>query len=83
VDSIAVGATAGEVNFATPTDIAATCRTQLSQVPNGTDVNFVWFLSRGIATETTGDHIQIVQPRRDDRIEQIRVYGLTGRVEKV
>ena len=83
VDSISAATTAAEVNFASPTDIAATCRTQLSQVPNGTDVGFVWFLQRGVATDTTGNHIQIIQPRRDDRTMQVRVLGLTGRVERV
>lgn len=83
VDSVTVGTTAAEVNFASPTDIAATCRTQLSQVPNGSDVTFVWFLARGVATETSGSHIQIIQPRRDNRTKQIRVLGLTARVEKV
>ena len=83
VDSVTVATTAAEVDFTSPTDIAATCRTQLAAVPNGTDVTFVWFLSRGVATETSGSHIQIVQPRREDRIEQVRVYGLTGRAEKI
>ena len=80
VESVTVATTVAEVNFASPTDIAATCRTQLSLA---SDTRFVWFLSRGMGTETSGDHIEIIQPRRDDRTEQIRVYGLTGRVEKV
>lgn len=83
VDSITAATTGAEVNFGSPTDVAATCRSQLSQVPDTTDVKFVWFLSRGIATATSGDHIQLIQPRRDNRIEQVRVVGLTGRVEKV
>ena len=58
----------------------AACR-GLASIPNNAD--FVWFLSRGMATETIGQHIVLTQPRLDNRSEEIRVFGLTGRVEKV
>lgn len=83
VESVAVATAAADVNFTSPTDVATTCQTQLTAVPDDTDVRFVWFLARGIGTETTGNHIRIVQPRLDNRMEQIQVIGLTGRVVKL
>lgn len=55
------------------------CRTQLS-LPNTTD--FVFFFSRGTATASSSN-LRLNQPRLSGRTEEIRVLGLTGRVEKI
>lgn len=84
VESVTVGTTAADVDFQSPTDVAAACQTQLASVSDDVDVKFVWFLSRGVGTETSGDHIHITQTRLDRSEEiQVRVIGLTGRVEPV
>ena len=55
------------------------CKTQLS-LPSSTDL--VFFFSRGTATASSSN-LRLIQPRQQDRTEEIRVLGLTGRVEKV
>lgn len=66
----------GGISVATP---ITNCRTQLS-LPSSTD--FVFFFARGTATESVAN-LRLIQPRRDDETEEIRVLGLTARVEKV
>lgn len=80
ISAVDVATTAGGVDFSTA---ITTCRA-LNTIPDSAE--FVWFLARGIATETdptgAGSHILLRQPELD-RTEEIRVYGLTSRVEKI
>ena len=66
----------GGISVTTP---ITTCQ-NLASIPDTAD--FVFFFSRGTATEST-DNLRLNQPRLTGRSEEIRVLGLTARVEKL